>query len=202
MSRLGRFARLPLYEKLSRLQTAYYRLKTKYFYGPVFKSMGANCIIRRPILLRNCGYTQLGNNVLIRDGVRIEVVLSNPKRTPDLRIGDNVSIEQNVHIVCHSRVIIGSNVSITANCAIVDVTHPFDSMTHIPNIGNRILDEDSYVEIGEGTVLGFGSVVLPNVKIGKMSFVGANSVVTKDIPDYGIAAGVPARLLRICRPED
>jgi acetyltransferase-like isoleucine patch superfamily enzyme len=124
------------------------------------------------------------------------------ERVPELTIGNNVNIEQNVQIVCHSRVVIGSNASITANCAIVDVTHPYTSKTDIPRIANRILDEDSYVEIGEGAVLGFGCVVLPNVRIGKMAVIGANAVVTKDVPDYGIAAGVPAKLLKIYRPVD
>ena len=57
------------------------------------------------------------------------------ERPPELRIGNNVDIEQNVHIVCHHRVTIGDDVSITANCAIVDTTHAFDDLPPGTKIG-------------------------------------------------------------------
>lgn len=191
----------PFYEKINDLQTLYYMLKTRILYSRIFGEIGKNCIVRKPLFLKNCANARLGDNVSIRQGARIEIVHSNTDRIPELRIGNNVNIEQNVHIVCHSRVIIGSNVSITGNCAIVDVTHPYRITNSIEKIGNRILDEDSYVEIGDGAFLGFGCVVLPNVKIGKMAVIGANAVVTKNVPDYGIVAGNPAQLLKIYNPD-
>jgi acetyltransferase-like isoleucine patch superfamily enzyme len=197
MSRWKRFARKPVYEKVNYIQTLYHRVKTQVFYRHAFMSIGSNCIIRRPLLLINCANARLGHNVSIREGARIEIVHSNSYRIPELRIGDNVNIEQNVQIVCHSRVLIGSNVSVTANCAIVDVTHPYASMKDIPKMANRVLDEDSYVEIADGAVLGYGCVILPNVRIGRMAFIGANAVVTKDVPDYGVVAGNPAKLLKV-----
>jgi acetyltransferase-like isoleucine patch superfamily enzyme len=159
--------------------------------------MGKQCVIRKPMLLKNCANAHLGNRVSIREGTRIEIVYDRADRIPELRIGDNVNIEQNVHIVCHSRVLIGSNVSITGHCAIVDVTHPYQRSNETEKIGNRILDEDSFVEIGDGSFLGFGSIILPNVKIGKMAVIGALSVVTRDVPDYGVVAGNPAQLLKV-----
>lgn len=126
----------------------------------------------------------------------MEVVISNAHRTPELRIGDNVNIEQNVHLICHSRLIIGNNVSITGHCAIVDVTHPYQNVEDPVKIGSRILDEDSFVEIGDGSFLGFGTLVMPNVRIGKACMIGAHSVVTRDVPDYSVAAGNPARVVR------
>lgn len=119
-----------------------------------------------------------------------------PTRIPELRVGNNVNIEQNVHIICQSRVHIGDNVSITGNCAIVDTTHPYEDVHDPTRIGARILDEDSYVEIGDGSFLGFGVIVLPNVRIGTYCVIGANSCVTKDVPDYSVAAGNPAVVIR------
>ena len=55
------------------------------------------------------------------------------------------------------------------------------------------------VRVGLGTWLGIGVVVLPGVTIGQGCVVGANAVVTSDLPDYAIAAGVPARVLRTMR---
>jgi acetyltransferase-like isoleucine patch superfamily enzyme len=113
-----------------------------------------------------------------------------------LSIGSDTNIEQNVHIVCHSRIRIGSNVSITGNCSIVDVTHPYGDVQTQTKIGARIADEDSFVEIGEGSFIGFGSVILPNVKIGANVVIGANSVVLTDIPEYCVAAGAPAVVIK------
>src|SRR6185312_6255000 len=140
-------------------------------------------------------------NVLIRQGVRMEAILSGAHHIPEFRIGNNVNIEQGVHLICHSRLIIGSNVSITAYCAIVDVSHPYLDVQDPVKIGDRILDDDSFVEIGDGTFLGFGSLIMPNVRIGKHCVIGANSVVTKDVPDYAVVAGSPARVTRQYDPE-
>jgi acetyltransferase-like isoleucine patch superfamily enzyme len=126
----------------------------------------------------------------------LEVVRTSHNRTAHLIIENDTNIEQNVHIVCHSRVRIGNHVSIAGNCSIVDVTHPFYDVHDPRKIGARIADEDSFVEIGDGSFIGFGSVILPNVRIGTRSVVGANSVVTCDIPDYAVAAGVPAVVLK------
>lgn len=188
-----------LLDSLNRVSTLYFYAKTSLIYRSFFQSMGHRCIIRRPLLLNNCQYISLGDRVTIREGVRMEAIVSRRDRAPTLSIGNNVNIEQNVHIVCHSRIRIGDNVSITGNCAIVDVTHPYGGDPG-QKIGARILDEDSFVEIGEGAFLGYAAVILPNVRIGKKAVIGANSVVTHDVPDYGIAAGNPAKLLKICQP--
>ncbi len=187
---------------LNRLSNLYYRWKTAMYYRPQFAAIGARSSIRKPILITNPRYISIGKNSGIRDGARLEVVLSNPKRVPALSIGDDTNIEQNVHIVCHNRVTIGSHVSVTGGCSIVDVSHPYIDIHDQAKIGDRILDEDSFVEIGDGSFIGMGTVILPNVRIGKYVIVGANSVVTKSIPDYCVTAGVPARVLKRYRHEE
>ncbi|HZR57824.1 MAG TPA: acyltransferase [Terriglobales bacterium] len=148
------------------------------------------------MLILNPQFVSIGKRVSVRDGIRLEVVRSNDRRIPRLVIDNDTNIEQNVHIVCHSSVHIGRNVSITGNCSIVDVTHPFEDVDDPEKIGVRIRDEDSFVEIGDGCFIGFGSVILPNVRIGKCVVIGANSVVTHDIADYSVAAGAPAVVLK------
>jgi acetyltransferase-like isoleucine patch superfamily enzyme len=113
-----------------------------------------------------------------------------------LTIGSNTNFEQGVHIICHNRIKIGRDVSITGRCAIVDVSHPYNGPIE-EKIGNLIADEDSFVEIGDGAFLGYGAVILPNVRIDKRAVIGANSVVTRDVPDFAIAAGAPAKVIRI-----
>ncbi|MBN9615153.1 MAG: acyltransferase, partial [Acidobacteriales bacterium] len=147
-------------------------------------------------LVSNPKFIYIGDDVSIRAGSRMEAIFSNAKRTPHLSIGNNVNIEQNVHLICHSRLSIGNDVSITGHCAVVDVTHPYFNVDDPVKIGDRILDEDSFVEIGDGCFLGFGALVMPNVRIGKYCIIGAYSVVTKDVPAYSVVAGSPARVLR------
>jgi acetyltransferase-like isoleucine patch superfamily enzyme len=167
------------------------RMKSRIYYHHIFHSFGARSYLMKPILINNPQFISIGQRVSIRQGLRLEA-LPYHARIPFLSIGDDVNIEQNVHLVCHSRLIIGNRVTITGNCAIVDTTHPHEDIRDPRRIGDRILDDDSYVEIGEGSFLGFGSVVLPNVRIGRHCVIGANSTVTTDIPDYCVAAGTPA----------
>jgi acetyltransferase-like isoleucine patch superfamily enzyme len=191
-----RFWHAPLFSKLYLVGTLYYRVKGAVVYRFFFREFGKGSFIRKPLLILNPGYISIGEHVSIRDGVRLEAIRSSDGRTPCLSIGSETNIEQNVHIVCHSRVRIGSNVSIAGHSAIVDVTHPFDDVHDPTKIGARIRDEDSFIEIGDGSFLGYGSVILPNVRVGAYVVIGANSVVASDIPDYSVAAGAPAVVLK------
>lgn len=186
----------PLSNKISVLKRVYWRIKTQFFYRPMFRSIGRKVVIYRPMLITNADCIAIGDQVSIRDGVRLEAIRDVYGRTPCLMIGSNTLIEQGVQVVCHNRVIIGRDVSIAGRCAIVDVTHPYREVSD-GNIGAYIANEDSFVEIGDGAFLGYGAVILPNVRIGKRAIIGANSVVTNDVPDFAVVAGIPAKLLKI-----
>ena len=173
----------------------YRRLVTRLYYRPVFGALGSGTVIYPPLLLANTEHAWLGRNVLVRGGVRMEVVLHGQSWVPRLQIGDDVNIEQNVHIVCHDSVTIAARVSITGNCAIVDTTHPHAAFLTGKKIGDCVDSARSSVVIDENTFLGFGAVVLPNVRIGRNCMIGAGSVVTSDIPDNSVAIGVPARVV-------
>lgn len=135
---------------------------------------------------------------MIRENSRIEVVLRpNLNFTPQLKIGANVNIEQGVHIICQGELIIEDEVSITPYCVIVDTDHPFDNPDQPPKIGARLNSRtDSRVRIGRGSFIGAHSIILPGVDIGQGCIIGAGSVVTRSIPDYSLASGSPARILR------
>lgn len=158
--------------------------------------MGKGSLIIKPMIITNPHHMEIGDRVFIRNGARIETCITNECRIPELVIGNNTNIEQNVHIICHNKINIGSNVSITGNCTIVDTTHPYEDVNDPIKIGARILDDDAFVEIGDGCFIGFGSMILPNVKIGEYAIIGAHSVVTKDVPSYCVAVGNPAKIVK------
>ena len=129
------------------------------------KSFGWRSRIISPILIVNPKYIEIGQNVLIRNGLRLEVI--DPQRDVVISIGDNVNIEQNCHIIGRVRVSIGNNVTITGNCSIVDVSHPFDNIHDARKIGDRISTIEQPVTIGDGSFIGFGVHISPGVTIGK-----------------------------------
>jgi acetyltransferase-like isoleucine patch superfamily enzyme len=185
------------------------RVKSLVYYPLVFGSFGRGSILYKPTFLGNPRYIHIGKQVTILPGARLEVVLVDGSRQPRLLIGDNVNLEQGVHIVCHNRVVIEANVSVTGFCSIVDTTHPIDGLAPEAKMGHLVVDDDSAVEIGRGTFIGMGARILPNVRIGQGAVIGANSVVTHDVPEFCVASGIPAVVRRqrrmldtAARPED
>jgi len=80
--------------------------------------------------------------------------------------------------------IINTSASIDHECIIANFAHISPNATLCGN-----------VSIGEGTQVGAGATIIPNIKIGKWCVIGAGSVVIKDIPDYTIVVGNPARII-------
>lgn len=195
-SKISKFLNAPLSNKLLKVRHLYWLAKTQFIYRHMFKEIGKRSVIYKPLFLCNADCIEIADCVSIRDGVRLEAVRDSYGRTPSLTIGSNTNIEQGVHIVCHNRVKIGRGVSITARCAIVDVSHPYENVESGLKIAHQITDEDSFVEIDDEAVIGYGAVILPNVRIGKRAMVGANAVVTQSVPDFAVVAGVPAKIIK------
>jgi acetyltransferase-like isoleucine patch superfamily enzyme len=193
---LGKLRAMTAFEALNRAATLVARAKTRWFYRRYFASIGARSVIYQPMLIVHPEHIHLGAGVCIRKGARLETVPGHAAEAPQLVIGNNVNIEQNVHLVCGSRIIIGDNVSITGGVAIVDVSHPYQDVDDARKVGDRIACRGNYVEIGDDVFIGYGAIILPNVRIGKKSVVGAYAVVNADVPPYSVVAGNPAKVVR------
>ena len=118
--------------------------------------------------LRICGFT-VGKEVYIGSNFTVASLLT--KEGCELIIEDRVAIGPNVTLVLSS----------DANNSRINEIKP-------PIIGKIHLKEDCW--------LGAGTIILPNVSIGKMAIVGAGSVVTKSVENECIATGIPARILK------
>jgi len=164
--------------------------------------IGWRSIIYKPMLIAGARRIQIGSRSHIREFARLEVIeRPGTPRVAALVIGNRVNIEQGVHVVCQGELVIEDDVSITPFCAIVDTYHPFDPPDKYPKIGERLPDRAGFVRIGKGTFIGMHTVILPNVTIGRGCVIGAGSVVTRDIPDYCVAAGSPARVVSAFNAE-
>lgn len=110
-----------------------------------------------------------------------------------ISIGDNVLLAKNVFIDYSGRVIIKDNVQITNGVIIETHHHDFHSD---PTVSRSLVTPTELV-IEEGAVIGSRAIILPTCHyIGVNSRIGAGAVVTKDIPDYSVAVGVPAKIVR------
>jgi acetyltransferase-like isoleucine patch superfamily enzyme len=168
-------------------------LITNIFYSWRFYSWGKRSTLTQPDLLFNTGEISIGNYVEIRKGARLEAVGQNRSQTPKIEIGDGTSIHLYFHCGAASSVKIGKNVLIAGRVYITDHNHEFENSA--PLSKDSGLNTEPVV-IEDEVWLGEGAVILKGVTVGKRSVIGANAVVTKDVPPYTVVGGVPARIIR------
>lgn len=185
----------------------------KRFYPFLFKGVGSGVIFGKDIVLRNPQNITIKDHVAIDDyvlldasgagekGIIIEnnVIISRncviQGKTAPIVLGKNVNIGCNVMISSVSGIFIGNSVLIAGNCYIGGGRYISDQLD-IPMMEQGIYSKGPVV-IEDDVWLGSGSIILDGVRIGKGCIVGAGAVVTKDLPNYAVATGVPAQILRM-----
>ena len=110
-----------------------------------------------------------------------------------LILGENSYISYNSIIGVNEYIKIGKNVMIAQNVSIRDTDHRFDRLD-IPMIKQGIVTSPIIIE--DDVWIGYGAVITKGVKIGKGAIVAAGAVVTKDVPEYAVVGGVPAKIIR------
>ena len=160
-----------------------------------YGSFSTHSDIIAPMMIEGKKNIFLGNHSLIRNYARIEAIKEyrNQKFNPKLVIGDNVLIEQGVHLTCATELVIGDNTTISSNVYISDCSHSYDQVS--VNVLDQPLKTGS-VSIGKYCFIGTGAKILPGVTIGDGCIIGANAVVTHSIPGNSVAAGIPARIIK------
>jgi acetyltransferase-like isoleucine patch superfamily enzyme len=201
-AKLLQFFRNSLPNKSRFLRLLWARLITAAYYRRVFGSIGNGTILETPLRLHNPIFIRIGTGVYIGEGARLEALVSSAGATPKLIIEDDVSIENHVQLIAHCSVVIRRNAGIGPRCVIMDASHPFMDMHDPRPIYRRLSTAPSFVEIGEGAQIGAGTFITPNVRIGKGSVIGPNSVVRRSVPDHCVAAGNPAKIMLRYHPAD
>lgn len=156
-------------------------------------------LIRLPFDIRNKKYISLGKGFTTGFGCRIEAHPLNKEKNSCIIIGENVEINDYVHIASGEEIVIENNVLIASKVFITDLNHGNYSgpLQDIPSLEpNKRKLSTKRVEIQENVWIGEGVCVLPGVTIGKGSIIGAMSLVSKNIPPNCIAVGVPARVIK------
>ena len=110
-----------------------------------------------------------------------------------IKIGSNCSVNSFCHISGNGGITIMNNVRIASHCTILSANHNFNSLNR-PIYLQGETKEKTIIE--NDCWLGSGVKVLAGVRIGTGSVIGAGAVVTRDIPPYSVAVGVPAKVIR------
>lgn len=164
-----------------------------------FAIVGKNTYIMRKIRILGGRNITIGDNFYCYWGLRIETYEEHNgyKFTPKIVIGNNVSINPDCHIGATNRIELHDGVLLASR---VFITDHFHGQTNHEDLmippAKRILYSKGPVIIKENAWLGENVAVMPGITIGRNAVIGANSVVTRDIPDNAIAAGVPAKVIK------
>ncbi len=188
-------------------------LLRKKIMAPLFQHCGSGAILGRGLVLRKPGHIRIGNNIAIDDYVMLDgccgddvavrigddVVISKScviqAKTGALRIDDRCDIGAHTIISAISSIYLERAVLIAGNCYIGGARY------HLEDKEQAIMDQGIYsrgpIAIGEGSWIGASATILDGVSIGRGCVVGAGALVTKDVPDYAVVVGAPAKILTI-----
>jgi acetyltransferase-like isoleucine patch superfamily enzyme len=166
------------------------------------KRSGKGIHLGRGILINHPECVVIGDDVFIHEHCWISILAINRETgapdlplTPELSIGERTYIGRFATFACMDNITIGRDIMISDRVYIGDCLHGF-RRGDLP-IKDQYMHSPGPVVIGDGTWIGIGAAILPNVKIGRNCVIGANSVVTHDVPDGHVVAGSPARELGI-----
>lgn len=179
----GRLARLPR-SIFVRLRVSLHTL----WNGRNLAMRGDGVTIEPGVSIVGAGHIRLGSGTRVLADAKLWAT-----DRGEIEIGPRTYVGSHTWIVANASVRIGADVLIAPFCYIQDTDHGFADPT-IPI--NRQASQSSGIVIEDDVWLGAHTVVTRGVRIGRGAVIGAGSVVTHDIPERMVAAGVPARLIR------
>lgn len=166
-----------------------------------FEHFGRRSVIQLPVRLSGEARISVGDDVFVGAGSWLQVLDAvDPSGSGTaIEIGSGTSIAGTCVLSAASRISLGRSVLLARNVYIADHVHAYE------DAGVPVLDQGltrvAPIEIGDGAWLGQNVVITPGVRVGRGAVVGANSVVRDDVPDFAVAVGAPARVVRQLDPD-
>ncbi|WP_277425577.1 DapH/DapD/GlmU-related protein [Pseudomonas synxantha] len=176
------------YSTLDFFRLAWSFTTTKIFYSPAR-------IIRQPTRIRGWENMSIGTGFTTGQYCRIEAA-NGKEGKKTLTIGSHVEINDACHIAALDSITIGNNVLIASQVYITDHDHGEITKEELLIHPNQRKLVYAPVVIEDDVWIGEKVAILKGVTVGKGSVIGAGAVVTKDVPPYSVAAGIPARILK------
>lgn len=144
----------------------------------------------------------IGNSVTVKEHAWLCVASDDPAGEPTIVIEDNCVVAVGSILSARNRIHLERHVNIAQQVLVMDHNHEYEDVD-IP-ILNQGITEGGTIRIGEGSWIGHGAAILCSrgeLTIGRHCVIAANSVVMQSIPDYSVAFGIPAKIIRQYDPE-
>ena len=158
-----------------------------------FAEFGRGTVLEPPIRIEGAGRISIGSNVFVGRGSWIQTI-GDLEGDPALFIGSGTAISGLCVLSAAQSIRIGTKVLMARNVFVTDHNHAFET-TGVPILDQGITTPRP-VEIGDGAWLGENVVITAGVRVGRGAVIGANAVVVRDVPDFSVAVGAPARVVR------
>jgi len=173
------------------------RLVFRLTVGPLFGRFGRRAAVLRPRGIEGIGNIKIDDDVYVADGGLLAAVPLTGADQCELTIGQGCKLGANNHIYATCSVVFEADVLTAGNVYVSDNAHGYEDPTVA--ILKQPVQQLAKVRIGRGAWLGQNVCVI-GASIGRGSVIGSNSVVLQDIPDYCVAVGAPARIVRRLDP--
>lgn len=157
-------------------------------------SFGIRSLIIKPLRIDGGDNIFIGKRVVIEQGTWLASMPLTDTKTPRLEISDDCVIGHFNHIYATHEIIIEDGVLTADRVYISDNLHSYQEIDSY--IKDQPILQNGSVRIGAGSWLGENVCVL-GAKVGKHCIIGSNAVVTRDIPDYSVAVGIPAKVIKV-----
>ena len=185
-------------KKMERLKRLYHIIVKRdivtALYTKKFEKFGHDSVLYHPLCIRGRENICIGNQTTILNGVRMQVYNDLTGKQSKIKIGDNCYIGYNNTFLAGGNITLEDGVLMASNILISSENHSINPESPDYYMNQKL--SCAPIIVGEGTWIGEKVRILSGVTIGKKCVIGAGSIVTKDIPDFSIAVGSPAKVIK------
>lgn len=156
---------------------------------------GANVRILPGTELTGAHRMAFGDNVFIGRDCQLMIAYDRPNPGPMITLGNGTSINRRSLIAAVNEIVFGEFVLTAPGIYVADASHEFRQVG-VPITMQGLQESPGCLEVGSHSWIGVNAALVGNIRIGKGSVIGSNAVVNRSIPDYCVAVGQPARVVR------